>query len=46
MPQLFDLEIDPSESYNLADRHPEIVEMLREMMRSFDAEVKAEWPVE
>lgn len=42
MPQLFDLEIDPSESYNLADRHPELVERLRAMMGAFDAELRAD----
>ena len=38
----FDMDIDPQEGYNLADRHPDIVEKLREMIKSFDAEVKAE----
>ena len=42
MPQLFDMDINPQENYNLADRHPDIVEKLREMIESFDAEVKAE----
>lgn len=41
MPQLFDLSLDPSESYNLADRHPQVVERLRAMMATFDAALRA-----
>ncbi len=37
MPQLFNLGIDPSESYNLADRHSEVVHRLRALMDAFDA---------
>ena len=46
MPQLFDMEIDPQESYNVANLHPEIVEKLSRMIETFDAEVKAECPVD
>lgn len=46
MPQLFDLSLDPQEAYNLADRHPELVQRLRGMIEAFDAQVKAECPVQ
>jgi arylsulfatase A-like enzyme len=36
MPQLFDMERDPGESYNLADRHPEVVSHLQDQMATFD----------
>ena len=45
MPQLFDLEADPQEAYNVANLHPEVVERLRAGMEAFDAGVKAECPV-
>ncbi|MCZ7644848.1 MAG: sulfatase [Planctomycetota bacterium] len=44
MPQLFDMDLDPEESYNLKDNFPEVVEKLRGMIVKFDAEVKAEFP--
>lgn len=44
MPQLFDMELDPEESYNLKDNFPEVLERLRGMIERFDAEVKAEFP--
>jgi arylsulfatase A-like enzyme len=40
MPQLFDMNIDPGESYNLADRHPDIVHKLIAMMEAFDMTVQ------
>lgn len=40
MPQLFNLEIDPSECYNLADRHPELVEKLTRMINDFDGVIQ------
>ncbi len=46
MPQLFDLSLDPQEAYNLADRHPDLVRHLRGMIEAFDAQVKAECPVQ
>ncbi|MFP4053601.1 MAG: sulfatase-like hydrolase/transferase, partial [Phycisphaerae bacterium] len=42
MPQLFDMDLDPQESYNLADNHPEVVEKLRGLIEKFAAEVKAD----
>ncbi len=45
MPQLFDLDIDPGESYNLADRHPELVKQFTQMIEDFDREIKTEFPV-
>jgi len=42
MPQLFDLEKDPQENYNLADRHQDVVAKLKSLMIGFDREVKAE----
>ena len=42
MPQLFNLAIDPSESYNLADRHPAVVEDLRARMDAFDGALRAD----
>jgi len=35
MPQLFDLSVDPEESYNVADLHPEIVHNLKEKLGQF-----------
>lgn len=40
MPQLFDMDIDPGECYNLADRYPEVVQKLIEKMESFDQSVQ------
>ena len=42
MPQLFDLETDLEESYDLSQRHPEIVDELLRRMEQFDAEVRAD----
>ncbi len=42
MPQLFDMEADPGENYNLARNHPDVVERLQGMIETFDAEVKAD----
>jgi uncharacterized sulfatase len=36
MPQLFDMSIDPGESYNLADRNPDVVARLTKMIEEFD----------
>jgi arylsulfatase A-like enzyme len=37
---LYDLENDLGETRNLADRYPERVERMREVMRQFDRELK------
>ena len=42
MPQLFDLESDSSESYDLSETRPEIVEELRSLLERFEAEVNGE----
>ena len=44
MPQLFDLSIDPGESYNLADRYPGLVEKLIAKMEVFDGEIREQRP--
>ena len=35
--ELYDLETDPGEKMNVADRHPEIVERLKRELRKFGA---------
>ena len=40
LPLLFNLEVDPSEKYDVADKHPEIVERLTKMITEKRAEVK------
>lgn len=40
-PELFDLGLDPSERYNVADRHPDIVDRLDERLRAFGDELGA-----
>jgi len=40
-PQLYHLERDPGEKYNVADQHPERVEVLRQRMRAFAEETEA-----
>jgi len=39
--ELYDLEADITEKNNLADKHPEIVKRLTDMMEEFDRELKA-----
>ena len=34
-PELYNLDVDPSERYNVASAHPEIVERLRTRMEEF-----------
>jgi arylsulfatase A len=41
-PQLFNLEDDLEESYDVSQRHPRIVEELLERLEQFDAEVRAD----
>ncbi len=42
LPQLFDLDVDEEESYDVSDRHPRLVEELLARMAEFDAQVKAD----
>ena len=42
MPQLFDMERDPQESYNLADKYPDVVADLRKRLDACAADVRAE----
>ena len=37
--ELFNLEVDPYEFYNVADRHPELVDQLKIKIRDFAEEV-------
>lgn len=39
-PELYDLDIDPAERYNVADEHPRIVNMLKEKLFNFAKEVR------
>jgi arylsulfatase A-like enzyme len=40
-PELFDLDVDPSERYNVAEQHPEIVERLGQKLKKFAMELGA-----
>ncbi len=40
-PELFDLDFDPAEQYNLADREPDLVARLENKLREFAAELSA-----
>ena len=40
MPQLYDIDADPGESYNLADRHPELVSELINKMKEYDYSIQ------
>ena len=42
LPQLFDLEADPGECYNLAALHPEVLEDLLGRIEAFSAEISAQ----
>lgn len=43
-PELFNLDLDPSERYNVYDRNREIGDRLLRRLRAFAAEIKAELP--
>jgi len=45
-PELFNLEVDPSERYNIADRYPEIVKKLKEKLMAFAQELNAKVEIE
>jgi arylsulfatase A-like enzyme len=40
-PELFSLDLDPSEQYNVADRNPDVAQRLEERLRSFGEELGA-----
>ncbi|WP_207755752.1 sulfatase family protein [Nonomuraea cypriaca] len=42
LPQLFDLDRDPEEAYDLSGRHPELVAALTARIRKFDEDLKAD----
>lgn len=42
--ELYDLEVDPAEKYNVAERHPDVVERLHAQLERFAEEVGAEVP--
>lgn len=44
LPQLFDLERDPSESYDLAARHPAVVLELKKLMDEFELSLNIQQP--
>ena len=42
--ELYDLDVDPAEKYNLADQHPDVVARLRAQLQRFGADVGAVVP--
>ena len=42
-PELYDLSIDPSESNNIAESHPEVADRLRKLMRAWVVELPASY---
>ncbi|WP_198664417.1 sulfatase family protein [Jiangella endophytica] len=42
LPQLFDLELDPAETYDLKDRHPDVLEHLTGLAARFEDEIDAQ----
>ena len=43
-PELFDLDLDPGEHYDVSKRHPDVVARLEKQIRSFAGSVKAHLP--
>jgi hypothetical protein len=39
VPELYDLELDPSERYNVASQHPDVVARLRARMAELEREI-------
>jgi arylsulfatase A-like enzyme len=39
LPQLFDLDVDPTESYDVKDRHPDVLEELSGIAAQFSAQI-------
>ena len=46
MPQLYDMERDPGESYDLSDLYPDVTERLTGLIQTFDAEIQANRPAQ
>lgn len=44
LPQLFDIDRDPGENYNLASLYPDVVDRLRDLATRFDEEIKGQRP--
>jgi uncharacterized sulfatase len=44
LPQLFNLEIDPAETYDLKDGHPDVLEHLTRLAKDFADEIAAQRP--
>lgn len=42
LPELYDLERDPQESYNLAERHPPVVRRLTRLIEELVGDVETE----
>ncbi|TDD23123.1 sulfatase-like hydrolase/transferase [Nonomuraea diastatica] len=42
LPQLFDIDRDPEEAYDLSARHPDLVATLAARIREFDEDLKAD----
>lgn len=42
-PELYDLSLDPTESSNMAENHPEVVDRLRKSLRAWVAELPANY---
>jgi hypothetical protein len=43
-PELYNLDTDPAERFNVAAAHPDIVQQLRARMQTFDGELKSASP--
>jgi len=46
MPQLYDMDRDGGESYDLSDLYPDVTERLTALMRTFDAEIQTNRPAQ
>jgi uncharacterized sulfatase len=44
LPQLFNLELDPAETYDLKDGHPDVLEHLTRLAKDFADEIAAQRP--
>lgn len=46
MPQLYDMDRDGGESYDLSDLHPDVTKRLTGLIRTFDAEIQTNRPAQ